>query len=645
MVFGGSEELTEQLGFSPPLNQAASRRHRPCTLGEAADVGSAEVGKEGSLEKQKECPEAGVHMDGTEQLNAEPQLDSADLVDRQLCTGDVEREKVNDGLPTVDDQTSLSVRTSPTVENTGGSAAARPEEPAEHALVGDKVLGRNEEVEETGFGDCQLHAIIDNIISDGRTPQLRGQTLDSMTTTVALPVKVQTSQVGSTRNMTNSFGVPSMYNVWPMQSASLMVSSRNDGDGCREKVSHASLFREPPKVFGRDLSKDVVSSRDDCVDVMDVEAGTGTEVMAEGDSSCDRCGQPHVDDDMVDADMPEEAVHVPSVAMDVSGTVAVSTGPAAVEETAKAQAGEEDVDYISVGDSSPPPQRAAHRPSEMETELANAIREAPVVEQGCLFPETDPQVFDLFKKTLSADRDLLHILQDKYDLDNTFFFDLSESQKWISTKHMEVLMSYLGAKHSEVLAKEQSSFASPWLISHLQGKYRKFKAAINKEKVRWDEDLKKFVMVPGQTWLEEVHTIYAPMIWEDRHWVGLAIHLGTRFVEVLDPFPSLYADRKVKNFMGPVVDMLPHILSNMCPSATQRKKPFTYARVPDIYENTRAGDCGPVAVKFLEMHAYNDPAPQLAGITDVMVDEFRKSYAVELYRELVVPLYFPPSSQ
>ncbi|CAA7037319.1 unnamed protein product [Microthlaspi erraticum] len=255
----------------------------------------------------------------------------------------------------------------------------------------------------------------------------------------------------------------------------------------------------------------------------------------------------------------------------------------------------------------------------MESELARALVATPKLPASSLIYQPDAQLFDMFKKTLAANKDFLHISQDKYDIDNSFFLDLVEKQKWESTKHIEVLMTYLGDKYADLPSK--------------------FKAAINKGMIRWDDCITKFVVTQGQTWLEEVHTVYCPMIWDNEHWVGLAIHLGTRLVEVLDPLPSL--DR----YMAPVVEMLPHIISRFCPSATQKRNnmPFTYRRVANTYENHHSGECGPVAVKFLEMHAYNDPPPHLSGLTDVMVEDSRKNYAMELYREMVLPIYFPTS--
>lgn len=59
-----------------------------------------------------------------------------------------------------------------------------------------------------------------------------------------------------------------------------------------------------------------------------------------------------------------------------------------------------------------------------------------------------------------------------------------------------------------------------------------------------------------------------------------------------------------------------------------------------IYENKRTGDCGPVAIKFLELHAQGDGGEGMSKITDKHVGEFRKGYAMDIYKDLVVPLYF-----
>lgn len=132
------------------------------------------------------------------------------------------------------------------------------------------------------------------------------------------------------------------------------------------------------------------------------------------------------------------------------------------------------------------------------------------------------------------------------------------------------------------------------------------------------------------------------MIWNDKHWVGLAINISLGMVEVLDPNPDLNADKKVDRFLKPLLNMLPYIVHKLCISVTQSNglKPYTWSRLTDVYKNNRSGDCGPVAVKFMEMHAAGDPAPHMVGINDNIVDQQRKQYAMDIYKELVLPIYF-----
>lgn len=150
---------------------------------------------------------------------------------------------------------------------------------------------------------------------------------------------------------------------------------------------------------------------------------------------------------------------------------------------------------------------------------------------------------------------------------------------------MEVLIYRAGVRNDYVLAKESSIFVTPWLTSYIQKKWRQFNAAVDKNKFRWDAHLSKLVLLPGQQWISNIHTIYAPMIWDDRHWVGLAINLHLSHVEVLDPFLMLYNDRKAKTALQPVLEMLPFIISKLTtntPSQFEGDRPFTWQRRKEI---------------------------------------------------------------
>lgn len=203
-------------------------------------------------------------------------------------------------------------------------------------------------------------------------------------------------------------------------------------------------------------------------------------------------------------------------------------------------------------------------------------------------------------------------------------------------------MSLLKGRHAETLAAERSTFASPWLANDLQGKYRSFSKAKNKKLISWGERIKSFVRAPGEVWFEDIDTVYVPMCWEDTHWVGLAIHLKMWVVEIFDSAPELNAERKICKQMGPVTEMLPYIIQKLCPEEASQLHglaPFRWNRVKGIYENKRSGDCGPVAIKFMELHANGNPSETTSAITDKIVDDFRKQYAMDVYQELVVPLY------
>lgn len=96
-------------------------------------------------------------------------------------------------------------------------------------------------------------------------------------------------------------------------------------------------------------------------------------------------------------------------------------------------------------------------------------------------------------------------------------------------------MSLLSRRLTTTLENHRSAFVDPWFTSHLQAKFRAFNAAKVKSRVRWSEDMQRFIKGSKTEWFKDIDTIYAPMIWNDCHWVGLSINLGIWSVEILDP--------------------------------------------------------------------------------------------------------------
>ncbi|KAF8106171.1 hypothetical protein N665_0146s0017 [Sinapis alba] len=195
---------------------------------------------------------------------------------------------------------------------------------------------------------------------------------------------------------------------------------------------------------------------------------------------------------------------------------------------------------------------------------------------------------------------------------------------------MTVLMHMLAQRHKDILQMEKAAFSSPALISLIQ--------------IRWDPRLTKMILPPGQTWMKEVLTVYTPMIWADKHWVGLSINLPDGHVEVFDPLNTLYSDKAALRFLKPILHMLPYLIKYVANVQSCHLSPFTWHRSPDVYQNLRSGDCGPVSIKFMEQHLHGDPYPHMLGITDENVDHLRQLYAMEVYKTIVLPAYLPPTS-
>lgn len=75
-------------------------------------------------------------------------------------------------------------------------------------------------------------------------------------------------------------------------------------------------------------------------------------------------------------------------------------------------------------------------------------------------------------------------------------------------------------------------------------------------------------------------------------------------VLVYDPDPSLGQLEEVMKIMTPVAKMLPYVVRKVCPAqfiGVRGVEPFGVQLMADGYQNTRSGDCGPVAMKFMEL--------------------------------------------
>ncbi|KAG2308107.1 hypothetical protein Bca52824_027855 [Brassica carinata] len=129
--------------------------------------------------------------------------------------------------------------------------------------------------------------------------------------------------------------------------------------------------------------------------------------------------------------------------------------------------------------------------------------------------------------------------------------------------------------------------------------------------------------------LVDVDRVYAPLMWGIDHCVGLVINLTSRQVEILDcNIPHNESDNDVNKHMA-------YLHAHCLISHPKEDQAFSWVRPDNIYFNERSGDCGPFAVKFLEMYAPGYSYEDMGQIDDNKVDIFRQKYAMDTYEEFI----------
>ncbi|EFH50671.1 predicted protein, partial [Arabidopsis lyrata subsp. lyrata] len=211
-----------------------------------------------------------------------------------------------------------------------------------------------------------------------------------------------------------------------------------------------------------------------------------------------------------------------------------------------------------------------------------------------------------------------------------FFSEISKPQNWVSSLK----------KHGAYLASRRITLLDSMFTSIMSNKFMSFSQNLNTSAYAWNPLLIAYArgVVDGRpsqlAWLKDVDIGYMPMNWGKRHWVALAIDLCRGHIDILDPFEDCTPQRKVVSYMSPIAQMLPSLLqslSNDVP-ATWPSTGFTFMRVPHLAQNDRGGDCGPMSLKFIELHSHQLTS-SLQHLTKKQVDSIRMHYAMDLYAE------------
>ena len=210
---------------------------------------------------------------------------------------------------------------------------------------------------------------------------------------------------------------------------------------------------------------------------------------------------------------------------------------------------------------------------------------------------------------------------------------------------MDCLVGFVWQKHGPFLANRRVTVLDSLFTSIMSDKFITFSQKRDRSTFQWHPLLVAYVrgVVDGRRskleWLKDVDTVYLPMNWGKKHWVSLAVDILKGHIDIRDPFEDLTSSRKVVSYMTPIAQMLPALLRSVCGDVPSDWPPtaFTFLRIPGLAQNLRGGDCGPMAIKFIELHSHNLSTP-LFNLTVQQVNNLRVQYAIALYATYVSPI-------
>ncbi|CAH8263757.1 unnamed protein product [Arabidopsis lyrata] len=211
-------------------------------------------------------------------------------------------------------------------------------------------------------------------------------------------------------------------------------------------------------------------------------------------------------------------------------------------------------------------------------------------------------------------------------------------------EHMDLILWTIWRKRGSYLAAKGIILLDSLFTQLLCSQYSNFVNAAAPSAFLWDPLVASYIEGTGgdrterTTWFKDVNTVYVPMNWGNRHWVGLVICLKSSHIDILDPYVDCSSDNEVATYMELLVTMLPRLLNTSCDPTdigVLLDSPFSYHRVEGLPQNTRTGDCGPFVMKLIEMHSHDFSVEDMGHIPDAKVDIFRMDYAIHVYEEFI----------
>ncbi|EFH42283.1 predicted protein [Arabidopsis lyrata subsp. lyrata] len=167
-------------------------------------------------------------------------------------------------------------------------------------------------------------------------------------------------------------------------------------------------------------------------------------------------------------------------------------------------------------------------------------------------------------------------------------------------EHIDCIVSFLWQKHGAFLATRRITVLDSMFTSMMDNKFVNFSQHVNTLTYAWHPLLTAYVcgLVDGRTYCTSA--------------------------------------RKVASYMAPIAQMLPCLLRSVCEDvpSTWPATGFTFTRMIGLAQNDRGGDCGPMSLKFIELHSHQLTS-HLQELTKKTVNNIRMRYAIDLYEEYV----------
>ncbi|KAF8099410.1 hypothetical protein N665_0244s0012 [Sinapis alba] len=140
----------------------------------------------------------------------------------------------------------------------------------------------------------------------------------------------------------------------------------------------------------------------------------------------------------------------------------------------------------------------------------------------------------------------------------------------------------------------------------------------------------------NKTWGVDIDEIYAPVNFQNDHWIAILISVPKRHIVVWDSIVKHISKAELDEIMEPFLTMVPYLLVECASTDEERIKyslePFTYERQTVGVPQCIGGDCGVYALKYMDCHALGyTPFP--AAFCQKNVKQIREKMAHDIFHE------------